>query len=308
MLSMGRLNPDDIDEDALSARMLTANVPDPDLIIRTGGEARLSNFLLWQSSYAELVVQDGLWPDFDADALHRALQEYEQRPRRLGGTTSHSSGRAWMTLNEIVPRSDRQNHLSGVLSTASPPHPEQGLLRAAPWTSSAKARKAGVSTAARATLNPITWPSVSPGSERTRDSNADFEAAYAGIQEMGHGWQSWRWKSLARVNLDQGSLQLAGEIQWGNGIDFKYLTVEIRIGLFDGNVWGVSGVVDDRSDASGPLGQLGPKSHPTQGPPKGCGPFPGTIAAAHSCDQSHKSENDPRVWPPEIVQYRLKHL
>ena len=87
-VSMGRLNPDDIDENALSARMLTAAVPDPDLIIRTGGEARLSNFLLWQSSYAELVVQDGLWPDFDADALHRALQEYEQRPRRLGGTTS----------------------------------------------------------------------------------------------------------------------------------------------------------------------------------------------------------------------------
>ena len=87
-VSMGRLNPDDIDEEALSARMLTAAVPDPDLIIRTGGEARLSNFLLWQSSYAELVVQDGLWPDFDADALHRALQEYEQRPRRLGGTTS----------------------------------------------------------------------------------------------------------------------------------------------------------------------------------------------------------------------------
>ena len=87
-VSMGRLNPDDIDEKALSARMLTAAVPDPDLIIRTGGEARLSNFLLWQSSYAELVVQDGLWPDFDADALHRALQEYEQRPRRLGGTTS----------------------------------------------------------------------------------------------------------------------------------------------------------------------------------------------------------------------------
>lgn len=87
-VAMGRLNPDNIDEDALSARMLTADVPDPDLIIRTGGEARLSNFLLWQSSYAELVVQDELWPDFDADAFFRALQEYDQRPRRLGGTTS----------------------------------------------------------------------------------------------------------------------------------------------------------------------------------------------------------------------------
>ena len=87
-VAMGRLNPDEISEDSLSERLLTANVPDPDLVIRTGGEARLSNFLLWQSSYAELVVQNELWPDFDAEALHRALHEYEQRPRRLGGTTS----------------------------------------------------------------------------------------------------------------------------------------------------------------------------------------------------------------------------
>ena len=87
-VAMGRMSPDDIDEKSLSDRMLTAHAPDPDLIIRTGGEARLSNFLLWQSSYAELVVQDELWPDFDAEALHRALHEYEQRPRRLGGTAS----------------------------------------------------------------------------------------------------------------------------------------------------------------------------------------------------------------------------
>ena len=88
-VAMGRMNPDEINEDALSERLLTAHVPDPDLIIRTGGEARLSNFLLWQSSYAELVVQDELWPDFDAETLDRALHEYEQRPRRLGGTTSY---------------------------------------------------------------------------------------------------------------------------------------------------------------------------------------------------------------------------
>ena len=93
-VAMGRLDPDEINEDALSARLLTAHLPDPDLIIRTGGEARLSNFLLWQSSYAELVVQDELWPDFDQEALQRALDEYEQRPRRLGGTTSHSPGSA----------------------------------------------------------------------------------------------------------------------------------------------------------------------------------------------------------------------
>jgi undecaprenyl diphosphate synthase len=93
-VAMGRLNPDEINEDALSARLLTANLPDPDLIIRTGGEARLSNFLLWQSSYAELVVHDELWPDFDEESLRRAMHEYEQRPRRLGGATSHSPGSA----------------------------------------------------------------------------------------------------------------------------------------------------------------------------------------------------------------------
>jgi hypothetical protein len=73
--------------------------------------------------------------------------------------------------------------------------------------------------------------------------------------------------------LTQGTLQFPGEIQWGNGIDFKYLTVEIRIGLFDGNVWGVSGVVDDRSDAVGPLGQLGPKSLRRKVPRKGTNRF-----------------------------------
>ena len=93
-VAMGRLDPDEINEDTLSERLLTAHLPDPDLIIRTGGEARLSNFLLWQSSYAELVVQDELWPEFDAAALQRAIHEYEQRPRRRGGTTSHSSGSA----------------------------------------------------------------------------------------------------------------------------------------------------------------------------------------------------------------------
>ena len=87
-VAMGRLNPDAINEDALSDRLLTADMPDPDLIIRTGGEARLSNFLLWQSSYAELVVQGELWPDFDTEALHRAIHEDGHRPRRLGGTSS----------------------------------------------------------------------------------------------------------------------------------------------------------------------------------------------------------------------------
>ena len=71
----------------MSDRLLTSGLPDPDLVIRTGGEARLSNFLLWQSSYAELVIQDGLWPDFDETAFQQALVEFQKRPRRLGGTS-----------------------------------------------------------------------------------------------------------------------------------------------------------------------------------------------------------------------------
>ncbi len=88
-VAMGRLEPDDISEGSMSDRMLTAGLPDPDLIIRTGGEARLSNFLLWQSSYAELVIQDGLWPDFDDTAFQLAVAEYQNRPRRLGGAASN---------------------------------------------------------------------------------------------------------------------------------------------------------------------------------------------------------------------------
>ena len=86
-VARGRLDPDDITERAISDRLLTSGLPDPDLVIRTGGEARLSNFLLWQSSYAELVIQDGLWPDFDETALQQALGEFQKRPRRLGGTS-----------------------------------------------------------------------------------------------------------------------------------------------------------------------------------------------------------------------------
>ena len=86
-VARGRLSPDDITQESISDRLLTSGLPDPDLVIRTGGEARLSNFLLWQSSYSELVIQDGLWPDFDETALQQALVEFQKRPRRLGGTS-----------------------------------------------------------------------------------------------------------------------------------------------------------------------------------------------------------------------------
>ena len=80
----GRLGVDAIGEDAFAARLDTADIPDPDLIIRTSGEMRLSNFLLWQAAYAELVFLPLLWPDFDEAAFVGALRLYAQRERRFG--------------------------------------------------------------------------------------------------------------------------------------------------------------------------------------------------------------------------------
>jgi undecaprenyl diphosphate synthase len=84
-VAAGRLKPEDIDADALAAQLDTADLPDPDLIIRTSGEQRLSNFLLWQAAYAEFVFLPTLWPDFDRAALQTALEEYAHRERRFGG-------------------------------------------------------------------------------------------------------------------------------------------------------------------------------------------------------------------------------
>jgi undecaprenyl diphosphate synthase len=75
---------DQIDEDAISASLYTAGLPDPDLVIRTGGEQRLSNFLIWQSAYAEFYSCDALWPDFGPDAFDAALLEFARRHRRFG--------------------------------------------------------------------------------------------------------------------------------------------------------------------------------------------------------------------------------
>jgi undecaprenyl diphosphate synthase len=80
----GRLDAAQIDEDRVAGALATAGMPDPDLIIRTSGEQRLSNFLLWQGAYAELVFLDVLWPDFDAEHFSAALAEYVRRERRFG--------------------------------------------------------------------------------------------------------------------------------------------------------------------------------------------------------------------------------
>lgn len=81
----GTLSPDGINIDAISARLDTADLPPLDLIIRTSGEVRLSNFLLWQAAYAELYFTDTLWPDFGADDFRAALEAYAARDRRFGG-------------------------------------------------------------------------------------------------------------------------------------------------------------------------------------------------------------------------------
>ena len=82
----GTLDPMSITPEVLDSEMLTAGLPDPDLIIRTSGEYRLSNFLLWQSAYAEFYFTDVLWPDFDIEELDRALETYAGRQRRFGLT------------------------------------------------------------------------------------------------------------------------------------------------------------------------------------------------------------------------------
>lgn len=82
----GTLNPADINEDTLTKHMATAFMPDPDLLIRTGGEERISNYLLWQIAYSELYFCDTFWPDFSEEELQRAIANYQQRQRRFGKT------------------------------------------------------------------------------------------------------------------------------------------------------------------------------------------------------------------------------
>lgn len=84
----GRIDPDAIDEVAVSQRLFTAGIPEPDLLIRTSGEIRISNFLIWQIAYTELVFLDVLWPDFDERCFAEALEEFHRRERRYGATVN----------------------------------------------------------------------------------------------------------------------------------------------------------------------------------------------------------------------------
>ena len=85
-VAKGELIPEDINEDTLSSYLWTHDMPDPDLLIRTSGEVRLSNFLLWQSAYTELLFTDVLWPDFDPDQFVGCVEDFNLRQRRYGAT------------------------------------------------------------------------------------------------------------------------------------------------------------------------------------------------------------------------------
>ena len=87
-LKAGNLQPDDVDEQLFSNSLYTAGIVDPDLLIRTAGEFRISNFLLWQLSYAEFYVERVCWPDFTVQHLHNAIQEFARRDRRHGGLST----------------------------------------------------------------------------------------------------------------------------------------------------------------------------------------------------------------------------
>jgi undecaprenyl diphosphate synthase len=87
-VAAGRIDPGAIDEQAFGRRLFTAGLPDPDLIIRTSGEKRISNFLLWQAAYAELVFLPTLWPDFDKPDFEAAIGEFQRRERRYGAVVS----------------------------------------------------------------------------------------------------------------------------------------------------------------------------------------------------------------------------
>ncbi len=90
----GTLNIDDISEETLSEHMTTHFMPDPELLIRTGGELRISNYLLWQIAYSELYFCDTYWPDFSEEDLHKAIESYQRRQRRFGKTEAQAEAEA----------------------------------------------------------------------------------------------------------------------------------------------------------------------------------------------------------------------
>jgi len=101
-IEAGRMRPEEVDETAIQSRLQTASIPNPDLIIRTSGEFRLSNFLLWQSAYAELYFSDTLWPDFTLEEFHGALDSFAQRERRFGKTGAQMQAPHLVVHNQLT--------------------------------------------------------------------------------------------------------------------------------------------------------------------------------------------------------------
>ncbi|MEO7222132.1 MAG: polyprenyl diphosphate synthase, partial [Devosia sp.] len=90
LVAAGRLKAEDITEDTIGRALYTAGIPDPDIVIRTSGEQRISNFMLWQSAYSELVFVEENWPDFNEAIFVRVLEEYSGRDRRFGGVEARA--------------------------------------------------------------------------------------------------------------------------------------------------------------------------------------------------------------------------
>lgn len=100
----GDVAPDDINDEMISANLSTADIPDPELIIRTSGEYRLSNFLLWQLAYSELYITETYWPDFRRDELYKAIQSFQQRERRFGKLSEEKQKKSTgLYVQELTP-------------------------------------------------------------------------------------------------------------------------------------------------------------------------------------------------------------
>ncbi|NDV68656.1 isoprenyl transferase [Dysgonomonas sp. 25] len=98
-LKNGKIKEEDINEDLMAAHLTTKAFPDPDLLIRTGGELRISNFLLWQLAYAEFYFTDELWPEFNGESLYKAIVDYQNRERRYGKTSEQISTERKQEIN-----------------------------------------------------------------------------------------------------------------------------------------------------------------------------------------------------------------
>jgi undecaprenyl diphosphate synthase len=118
------MKPEEVTEEAISRHLFTADIPDPDLIVRTAGEMRLSNFLIWQAAYAEFYSTPTCWPDFDREALHAALIEYSRRQRKFGGILPEERGEyAERDATSLNGGGSQQSAASDVPGTPAEPDP-----------------------------------------------------------------------------------------------------------------------------------------------------------------------------------------